>query len=183
MSVSGLLYTVSTRLTVIYRAPSPGEIAEGTPVLITTDGPRSQAVKVGGGPPQESNTYGVEIPPQEKVYLFDHVFGPEAEQAMIYQDVVAPVLTEVLDGYNCTIFAYGQTGTGKTYVAFKLHTHKSIVLIYSDQLHNAGRYGSHSCRDSLRRSWHNPSCALAPIPTSRSKQQRLQCQNIIYGTV
>ncbi|RKP25178.1 kinesin motor domain-containing protein, partial [Syncephalis pseudoplumigaleata] len=30
-------------------------------------------------------------------------------------DIVAPILKEVLDGYNCTIFAYGQTGTGKTY--------------------------------------------------------------------
>ncbi|EHS63745.1 uncharacterized protein PGTG_21837 [Puccinia graminis f. sp. tritici CRL 75-36-700-3] len=50
-----------------------------------------------------------------KVYPFDHVFGPEADQALIFTDVVAPILTEVLQGYNCTIFAYGQTGTGKTY--------------------------------------------------------------------
>lgn len=33
---------------------------------------------------------------------------------MLYGDVVAPILDEVLMGYNCTIFAYGQTGTGKT---------------------------------------------------------------------
>jgi kinesin family protein 11 len=33
---------------------------------------------------------------------------------MIYQDVVHPMLEEVLLGYNCTLFAYGQTGTGKT---------------------------------------------------------------------
>ena len=26
-----------------------------------------------------------------------------------------PIVEEVLEGYNCTIFAYGQTGTGKTY--------------------------------------------------------------------
>jgi kinesin family protein 11 len=34
---------------------------------------------------------------------------------MVYQSVVGPVLTEVLSGYNCTVFAYGQTGTGKTH--------------------------------------------------------------------
>jgi len=28
---------------------------------------------------------------------------------------VSPIVNEVLEGYNCTIFAYGQTGTGKTY--------------------------------------------------------------------
>lgn len=26
-----------------------------------------------------------------------------------------PILNQVLQGYNCTLFAYGQTGTGKTY--------------------------------------------------------------------
>ncbi|CAH7676945.1 kinesin motor domain-domain-containing protein [Phakopsora pachyrhizi] len=50
-----------------------------------------------------------------KTYPFDHVFGPEADQALIFTDVVSPILNEVLQGYNCTIFAYGQTGTGKTY--------------------------------------------------------------------
>lgn len=34
---------------------------------------------------------------------------------MVYQDVVGPILEEVMSGYNCTIFAYGQTGTGKTH--------------------------------------------------------------------
>ncbi|KAI9326722.1 kinesin motor domain-containing protein, partial [Obelidium mucronatum] len=48
-------------------------------------------------------------------YSFDKVFGPDADQEMVYDEVVAPILEEVLMGYNCTIFAYGQTGTGKTY--------------------------------------------------------------------
>ncbi len=34
---------------------------------------------------------------------------------MLYQDVVGPILEEVMSGYNCTVFAYGQTGTGKTH--------------------------------------------------------------------
>ena len=29
--------------------------------------------------------------------------------------VVHPIINEVLAGYNCTVFAYGQTGTGKTF--------------------------------------------------------------------
>jgi kinesin family protein 11 len=53
-----------------------------------------------------------------KTYNFDHVFGPDADQGMLYNDVVAPILDEVLLGYNCTIFAYGQTGTGKTFVFY-----------------------------------------------------------------
>ncbi|KAK0552581.1 Kinesin- motor protein, partial [Tilletia horrida] len=50
-----------------------------------------------------------------RTYNFDHVFGPEADQNMVYQDVAAPIISDVLDGYNCTIFCYGQTGTGKTH--------------------------------------------------------------------
>ncbi|PVU92476.1 hypothetical protein BB561_003787 [Smittium simulii] len=50
-----------------------------------------------------------------KTYTFDKVFGPNADQETIYKEVAMPILKEVLQGYNCTIFAYGQTGTGKTY--------------------------------------------------------------------
>ncbi|EPY51968.1 kinesin-like protein Cut7 [Schizosaccharomyces cryophilus OY26] len=50
-----------------------------------------------------------------KTYAFDKVFGPEADQLMLFEHAVSPILTQVLNGYNCTIFAYGQTGTGKTY--------------------------------------------------------------------
>ncbi|KOB69118.1 Uncharacterized protein OBRU01_17302 [Operophtera brumata] len=50
-----------------------------------------------------------------KKFTFDRAFGPHAKQVEIYQDVVSPLIEEVLAGYNCTVFAYGQTGTGKTH--------------------------------------------------------------------
>lgn len=50
-----------------------------------------------------------------KKFSFDQVFGPETEQVNVYVAVVQPLIEEVLKGYNCTVFAYGQTGTGKTY--------------------------------------------------------------------
>ncbi|KAE8676888.1 kinesin-like protein [Hibiscus syriacus] len=43
------------------------------------------------------------------------VFGPSARQKDLYEQAVVPIVNEVLEGFNCTIFAYGQTGTGKTY--------------------------------------------------------------------
>ncbi|XP_071987108.1 kinesin-like protein KIF11 isoform X2 [Engystomops pustulosus] len=51
----------------------------------------------------------------KKNYTFDMVFGPTAKQIEVYRSVVCPILDEVIMGYNCTIFAYGQTGTGKTF--------------------------------------------------------------------
>lgn len=46
---------------------------------------------------------------------FLQVFGPDSGQERLYKQAVAPIVEEVLEGFNCTIFAYGQTGTGKTY--------------------------------------------------------------------
>ena len=43
------------------------------------------------------------------------VFAPESGQERLYTQAVSPIVEEVLEGFNCTIFAYGQTGTGKTY--------------------------------------------------------------------
>ncbi|XP_062006172.1 kinesin-like protein KIN-5B isoform X2 [Rosa rugosa] len=53
--------------------------------------------------------------PIDKVFTFDKVFGPKAQQKSIYEQAISPIVNEVLDGFNCTVFAYGQTGTGKTY--------------------------------------------------------------------
>ncbi|XP_038070916.1 kinesin-like protein KIF11-A [Patiria miniata] len=50
-----------------------------------------------------------------KTFSFDKAFGPKAKQIEVYKSVVLPILDEVLMGYNCTVFAYGQTGTGKTF--------------------------------------------------------------------
>ncbi|KAK1563570.1 hypothetical protein Q3G72_029364 [Acer saccharum] len=51
----------------------------------------------------------------DRVFTFDKVFGPTAQQKDLYEQAVVPIVNEVLEGFNCTIFAYGQTGTGKTY--------------------------------------------------------------------
>ncbi|KAL2509461.1 ATP binding microtubule motor family protein [Forsythia ovata] len=51
----------------------------------------------------------------DKVFTFDKVFGPKAQQRSIYDQAISPIVCEMLGGFNCTVFAYGQTGTGKTY--------------------------------------------------------------------
>ncbi|KVH93162.1 Kinesin-like protein KIFC3 [Cynara cardunculus var. scolymus] len=47
-------------------------------------------------------------------FKFDAVFSPQANQVDVFEDT-SPFATSVLDGYNVCIFAYGQTGTGKTF--------------------------------------------------------------------
>ncbi|XP_010553480.1 PREDICTED: kinesin-like protein KIN-UA [Tarenaya hassleriana] len=53
-------------------------------------------------------------------YEFDEVLTEYASQKRVYEVVAKPVVEGVLDGYNGTIMAYGQTGTGKTYTLGRL---------------------------------------------------------------
>ncbi|XP_034177955.1 kinesin-like protein 68D [Osmia lignaria lignaria] len=50
-----------------------------------------------------------------KVFTFDAVYDWNSSQQDLYEETVRPLVSSVLDGFNGTIFAYGQTGTGKTY--------------------------------------------------------------------
>ncbi|KAG8484296.1 hypothetical protein CXB51_022693 [Gossypium anomalum] len=53
-------------------------------------------------------------------YEFDEVLTEFASQKRVYEIVAKPVVESVLDGYNGTVMAYGQTGTGKTYTLGRL---------------------------------------------------------------
>ena len=53
-------------------------------------------------------------------FRFDRVYAggmdaPEREQREIYGEMVKPLVQSVVQGYNATVFAYGVTGSGKTY--------------------------------------------------------------------
>ncbi|KAI9009638.1 P-loop containing nucleoside triphosphate hydrolase protein [Gaertneriomyces semiglobifer] len=50
-----------------------------------------------------------------KTFTFDSVFDWESTQQEVYNMTARPIVEGVLAGYNGTIFAYGQTGTGKTF--------------------------------------------------------------------
>ena len=96
------------------RRRSEREISDASPIIVQIDGAKSQDISIEASVPTSS--LGVVTLPPTRKYPFDVVFGPEASQELVYDEVVQPMLEEVLQGYNCTLFAYGQTGTGKTYV-------------------------------------------------------------------
>jgi len=53
---------------------------------------------------------------QRKEYHFDKVLGPSTTQASLFAECNIPfLLDKVVEGYHATIFAYGQTGAGKTF--------------------------------------------------------------------
>eukprot|EP00164_Ancoracysta_twista_P001307 GFYU01001710.1.p1 GENE.GFYU01001710.1~~GFYU01001710.1.p1 ORF type:complete len:837 (-),score=324.28 GFYU01001710.1:210-2720(-) len=50
-----------------------------------------------------------------KTFTFDSVYDWNSTQRQIYDETARPIVESVMEGYNGTIFAYGQTGTGKTH--------------------------------------------------------------------
>ena len=50
-----------------------------------------------------------------KVFTFDSVYDWNSKQENIFAEIAYPIIENVMEGYNGTIFAYGQTGTGKTF--------------------------------------------------------------------
>ena len=52
---------------------------------------------------------------KEKQYAFDAAFDQDAPQLEVFKNTTKFLCEGVLNGYNSTVFAYGQTGAGKTY--------------------------------------------------------------------
>nr|XP_043905495.1 centromere-associated protein E isoform X4 [Solea senegalensis] len=50
-----------------------------------------------------------------KSFSFDRVFAAEETTNHLYQDIAKPLVVSTVEGYNGTIFAYGQTSSGKTF--------------------------------------------------------------------
>ncbi|KAH7439666.1 hypothetical protein KP509_04G071600 [Ceratopteris richardii] len=55
-----------------------------------------------------------------ETFQFDEVLTETASQKRVYEVVAKPVVESVLEGYNGTVMAYGQTGTGKTFTLGRL---------------------------------------------------------------
>ena len=76
-----------TNINVVVRCRGRNErdVRENSAVVVTTEGAKGKAVGLSMGPNALSN----------KTYNFDRVFSPAADQSMIFDDVVKPILEEV----------------------------------------------------------------------------------------
>ncbi|XP_057412990.1 kinesin-like protein KIF21A isoform X9 [Balaenoptera acutorostrata] len=52
---------------------------------------------------------------KDKAFTFDYVFDIDSQQEQIYTQCIEKLIEGCFEGYNATVFAYGQTGAGKTY--------------------------------------------------------------------
>lgn len=69
-------------------------------------------------PDEANNQISIRKPEEEdniKSFAFDSVFNEASEQGIVYEKTAFKLVESVIEGYNGTIFAYGQTGCGKTH--------------------------------------------------------------------
>jgi len=64
---------------------------------------------------QKNNSLSIQKDYDTKTFSYDHIYPEDSNQSQIFEETSKNVVKSVLSGYNGTIFAYGQTGTGKTY--------------------------------------------------------------------
>ena len=67
-------------------------------------------------------------------FSFDHVLGPETTQSTVFEKIGRPVVDCVMDGFNATIFAYGQTSAGKTHTMVGTPQDPGIVFRFAQEL-------------------------------------------------
>lgn len=85
-------FNVETNITVVVRCRgrSEREVGENSAVVVKTNGVMGQHVELSMGSNALSN----------KTYAFDRVFSQAADQSMVFDDVVKPILGDVSVNYG-----------------------------------------------------------------------------------
>lgn len=93
----------TVRVVIRCRPLSKKEINEGRQKVVTMD--------------KENGEIVVQRDPEDvpKRFTFDCVYPEDCKQEDLFAETAFPIIENILEGYNGTIFAYGQTGTGKTH--------------------------------------------------------------------
>uniref|UniRef100_A0A8C6BC56 Centromere-associated protein E n=1 Tax=Monodon monoceros TaxID=40151 RepID=A0A8C6BC56_MONMO len=62
-----------------------------------------------------------------KSFNFDRVFHSNETTKNVYEEIAVPIIDSAIQGYNGTIFAYGQTASGKTYTMLGSQDYLGVI--------------------------------------------------------
>lgn len=71
---------------------------------------------------------------RERRFNFERVYNPDSKTDQLYKDVAAPVVHNVMEGINGTIFAYGQTASGKTHTILGYGNEPGVIPLAIQQI-------------------------------------------------
>ena len=118
----------AVKVMVRVRPLNSSEKQKGCAIIVTADRSRNEIVV--NDPSEKDNL---------KQFTYDDVFGIDTTQKTIYSATAFGIVESVVSGYNGTIFAYGQTGCGKTFTMMgdpRNDTNKGIIPRTFSQIMN-----------------------------------------------
>ncbi|KAK5986984.1 Kinesin motor domain-containing protein [Trichostrongylus colubriformis] len=71
----------------------------------------------------------------ERQFTFDAAFGPNSSQMDIHEASTSPLVDTVVSGYNATVFAYGATGSGKTFTMIGTKDRPGLMSLLTQSLY------------------------------------------------
>ncbi|KAL4808072.1 P-loop containing nucleoside triphosphate hydrolase protein [Aspergillus unguis] len=81
--------------------------------------PQNKVELASGGQPivdfENEETCAINSKEASGAFTFDRVFPMDSKQTDVFNFSIQPTVDDILNGYNGTVFAYGQTGAGKSY--------------------------------------------------------------------
>lgn len=75
-------------------------------------------------------------PNKDSKFMFDRVFDEDAGNEEVFEYTTKDMIKELLNGINCSVFAYGATGAGKTYTMLGSSFKPGIVFMTVMELYN-----------------------------------------------
>lgn len=124
------------------RGRNDRELRENSGVVVKTDGVKGKNVELSMGPSALSN----------KTYQFDKVFSPAADQAMLFDDVVEPILDEVRESVHDSPFLQDSDFSGAR--RFQLYHFRIWPNRHWKDIHHVRRH--HRYATSTRRRRYHP---------------------------
>ncbi|KAB2110820.1 Kinesin heavy chain [Alternaria gaisen] len=96
-----------------------GDRGSNTIKVVARFRPQNKVEIASGGEPivefKNDDTCTIQSKEASGAFTFDRVFDMNSKQADVFDYSIRPTVDDILNGYNGTVFAYGQTGAGKSY--------------------------------------------------------------------
>lgn len=73
-------------------------------------------------------------PCKNQQFIFDKVFGFDSKNSEIFDITTKNLISSLMDGYNCSVFAYGATGAGKTHTMLGKDDNPGITFLTMSEL-------------------------------------------------
>lgn len=171
----------NVKVAVRCRPMSAKETKDGHQSIVEfEDGHKVIINNVGESPSDQLGTRSGERSNVAQVYEFDAVFDWNSTQETVYNSVCRPIVEGVLGGYNGTIFAYGQTGTGKTYTMEGLGNRSSRRT--ASEIPAPGSVVKDSAEDTQTVT-NSAASAKLKLPAMRQQQQPASSQDESRGVI